>query len=226
MTTIIQKLSLVLTTLMLGIGLHISGQDLNEQLEHIFDPLDKSRVTTGLLFERGIFLSDSRSFTGIPTDSSYVSKRVLLNLYSGVYSSIVSPALNMVTTSRYFELMNGFSRESSPNEVTIAMLCYTMNRVRSDASRLGLLAFSNGQLHDGNTSQTPYEDFQLFAAAPLKGKLYGNDALFKFPHELIMTNAIDDIQQIIVDPSDGKGFREVNPDVPLRVTYPKAGNAA
>lgn len=59
--------------LVLSLGVNSQAQTINEQLEFLFTPLDKSRITTGMLLERGLFPHSPLPFNGTLTDSSYTT---------------------------------------------------------------------------------------------------------------------------------------------------------
>ena len=50
----------------------ITAQSYNETINTIFEHVDKSKITTGLLSDYGVQMVDIESFNGIPTDSNYV----------------------------------------------------------------------------------------------------------------------------------------------------------
>ncbi len=66
---LVQVIATALIVLCLGVS--SQAQTINEQLEFLFAPLDKSRITTGMLLERGLFPHSPMPFNGTLTDSSF-----------------------------------------------------------------------------------------------------------------------------------------------------------
>jgi len=60
--------------LVLCLGVSSQAQTINEQLDFLFAPLNKSRIATGMLLERGLFPHNPMPFNGTLTDSSYTKK--------------------------------------------------------------------------------------------------------------------------------------------------------
>jgi hypothetical protein len=56
-------------------------------MNHIFQYVNKSRISTGLLYEYGLQIVDPAYFNGIPADSNYVDMDAWVMLYAGMYSS-------------------------------------------------------------------------------------------------------------------------------------------
>ena len=63
-----------------------SNQDYTNAMNNIFQQVDKSKVTTGLLADYGLQIVNIEAFNGVPADSNYVSMDTWKKLYGGVYS--------------------------------------------------------------------------------------------------------------------------------------------
>ena len=59
--------------LVLCLGVSSQAQTIDEQLDFLFAPLNKSRITTGMLLERGLFPHSPMPFNGTLTDSSFTT---------------------------------------------------------------------------------------------------------------------------------------------------------
>ena len=83
---------------LLAVGLMITGnllaqnpgQDFTNRMNHIFQHVDKSKITTGLLSDYGLQLVEPKYFNGIPADSNYVSMDTWRLLYSGMFTSKIN----------------------------------------------------------------------------------------------------------------------------------------
>lgn len=212
-----QAIASVLLVLCLGVS--SQAQTINEQLDFLFAPLNKSRITTGMLLERGLFPHSPMPFNGTLTDSSYTSPLLQRSLYVGLHSSVVSSAASMVSP----EVFYGNLSTASTSGVVLSMLHYNMNRIKENALTSGLLSYHNGQLHDVPGSATPYQPYTLFAVAPVNAEAWGTTVTFTLSSLLRMTNSTAAISQLQIDPGDGGGYRTIAFNNPLTVTYPTAG---
>ncbi len=204
--------------LALCLGVNSQAQTINEQLDFLFAPLDKSRITTGMLLERGLFPHSPLPFNGILTDSSFTTPLLQRSLYVGLHSSVVS-LIGMTSP----EVFYGNLSAASPDGVELSMLHYNMNRIKDNAMSSGLLSYQNGQLHDVPGSATPYQPFTLFAVAPVNAEAWGTTVTFTLSSLLHMTNSTAPISLLQIDPGDGGGYRTIAFNAPLSVTYPTAG---
>ncbi|NHB69961.1 hypothetical protein, partial [Perlabentimonas gracilis] len=205
--------------LVLCLGGNSQAQTINEQLDFLFAPLNKSRITTGMLLERGLFPHSPMPFNGTLTDSSYTSPLLQRSLYVGLHSSVVSSAVSMASPEEFY----GNLSTASTSGVVLSMLHYNMNRIKENALTTGLLSYHNGQLHDVPGSATPYQPFTLFAVAPVNAEAWGTTVTFTLNSLLRMTNSTAPISQLQIDPGDGGGYRTIAFNTPLSVTYPTAG---
>jgi hypothetical protein len=194
---VMQAIASVLLVLCLGVS--SQAQTINEQLDFLFAPLNKSRITTGMLLERGLFPHSPMPFNGTLTDSSYTSPLLQRSLYVGLHSSVVSSAASMVSP----EVFYGNLSTASTSGVVLSMLHYNMNRIKENALTSGLLSYHNGQLHDVPGSATPYQPYTLFAVAPVNAEAWGTTVTFTLSSLLRMTNSTAAISQLQIDPGDG-----------------------
>ncbi len=132
---LMQKLASALLVLCLGVN--SQAQTINEQLELLFAPLDKSRITSGMLLERGLFPHNPMPFNGILTDSSYTTPLLQRSLYVGLHSSVVSSAVSMASPEEFYSNLSA----ANTSGVVLSMLHYNMNRVKDNAFPAGLLSY-------------------------------------------------------------------------------------
>ena len=76
---------LVFGFLIAGHGL--KAQNYADTINHIFEHVDKSRITTGLLSDYGVQMVNLSDFNGTPADSNYVDINTWKKLYVGIYTS-------------------------------------------------------------------------------------------------------------------------------------------
>jgi len=63
------------------------GQDFTDRMNHIFQYVDKSKISTGLLSDYGLQYVEPKYFNGVTADSNYVDMYTWRMLYSGFKSS-------------------------------------------------------------------------------------------------------------------------------------------
>ena len=80
------------------------GHDFVCRMNHIFQYVDKSRITTGLLSDYGLQMVEPKYFDGVPSDSNYVSMDTWRMLYSGMFSSKINN--NVSLTAHPIQLIN------------------------------------------------------------------------------------------------------------------------
>jgi|GEM_PF-5050388 len=67
-----------------------SIEEVKEEINHILQPLDKSKITSGLLSDYGIHWIDISLFDGTLADSVYTNLSVWLQLYQSVFDSKIN----------------------------------------------------------------------------------------------------------------------------------------
>ena len=86
------KTKVILISLFLAlIAGNMMAQDANQAytdaMNAIFQKVDKSKITTGLLADYGVQIVDPEAFNGVPADSNYVNMDTWKMLYGDIYSS-------------------------------------------------------------------------------------------------------------------------------------------
>ena len=141
-----------------------AGQEFTDRMNHIFQYVDKSRISTGLLSDYGLQFVEPKYFDGIPADSNYVSMDTWRMLYSGMFTSRINNNASLTDPETVFALIDSAAH---PTAVPVAMMHYEYNALNEDALTLGLLQIVNDdQLQDVPGGTSPYLTRQLFAAAP------------------------------------------------------------
>jgi len=87
-----RTLSLLLIAILLSSA--VKAQNYNTQfvakMNKLFQQIDKSQITSGLLSDYALELVDILTFNGIPADSNYITPDTWLNLYSTVYNAKIN----------------------------------------------------------------------------------------------------------------------------------------
>ena len=90
MKSIIFYIVLFLTITVGDIMAQDANQAYSDTMNFIFQKVDKSKITTGLLTDYGVQVVDPEAFNGIPADSNYVS----MDTWKMLYCSICSLKIN------------------------------------------------------------------------------------------------------------------------------------
>jgi hypothetical protein len=76
------------------ISLHLfaqnPSQEFSNRMNHIFQYVNKSRASTGLLSDYGLQMVEPKHFNGVPADSNYVDMDAWKMLYSGMFTSKIN----------------------------------------------------------------------------------------------------------------------------------------
>lgn len=105
-------------------------------LDKMFENLDKSKVSTGLLLDYAMDLIDFEKYNGkFLADSNYVSIMDFQDMLSSVYSAHLDKSgIGNVT-----EIIDNFERKS--DNVKIGIVLYKYNYIRPNAIKDGLIVF-------------------------------------------------------------------------------------
>lgn len=180
--------------------------------------LNKSAITTGLLYDRALPLAALHSF-GVrrpDTTSSAHLRQAYLELWIASYSR----GTFRLTPDQFRERANRVVRHDS---VPLAVLDYQFQWLDTLAVRDGLVTVQQGRFYDvANPSRSPYLLRSLTLAAPLVDTLRQTTATFVLPPALLLTNRARRVSGVTVNFSDGGPNRWMLPGQSLTITY--AGN--
>lgn len=199
----------------------VTAQTYYETINTIFENVDKSKITTGLLSDYGVQMVDIESFNGIPTDSNYVDIETWKKLYNGLYSSKINSNANL--SSPDVVLAGVENEQPTDNAVPVAMMQFQYNKLNDDAANLGLLQVVNNQIYEVAGASSPYFTKQLFAVAPKSIVFSSLTASFVFNSSLWFTNSGKSLQKIEVNFNNESGYLTANWDVPISYTFTADG---
>ena len=152
----------------------------NAKISKVFQHVDKSRVTTGLLYDYGLHLIDPVYYDGVAlTDENYIDMEIWNALYGGMYSSKVNGNISLPTPDQ----MN--ARISSERATSLAVIHLRYDMYRKDAIGSSSVKVVNEQIYDVN-NKNPYEQKILFAIAPKEKYYHDKTIRFKFSSNLFV----------------------------------------
>jgi len=112
--------------LLLVSGLMIAGSLLAQdpytnRMNHIFQYVDKSRITTGLLSDYGLQMVEPVYFDGVPADSNYVEMSTWKMLYAGMFTSKINNNVSLTLPETVFTQIDNATHATA---VPLAMMHY------------------------------------------------------------------------------------------------------
>lgn len=221
---LLYKRMLVAIFVIMSPFVHLSAQEssleynpvVREELDAMFENLDKSKVPTGLLLDYAMDLIDLDRYDGRElTDSNYVDRTILEDLLRSVRSSSVQSAKPFGPVD---ELMDSFLSVSSAENIKLSFLFYRYNYIKSNALTDNLIRYDESlnkvyDVYNGDTWQNPYDERYVFACAPHVGACEEGTIDFSF-------NDLSNLAsfELYFDADDGLGYRKISSGSTISVT--------
>jgi len=214
--------------LFLTMGLMIIGdlmsqnpnQEYTDRMNYIFQYVNKSKITTGLLSDYGLYMVEPDVFNGIPADSNYVNMDTWKVLYSGMYSSKINNNASLTLPETIFTQIDNATHATA---IPVAMMHYQYNQLNENAVTQGLLQIANDQIIEVPNAASPYLTKQLFAVAPKELYFIGNTVRFIFKSNLWYQNVNKTIQKREINFNNESGYLLANWDAPVSYTFNGGG---
>jgi len=148
-------------------GMIVSSSTYADAMDIIFQHVNRSPVSTGLLLDYGLQLTDVTRFNGALLSNNYTSRTVWQTLYGSLYSMIFNTTATLADPSNVNGAISSYI-SVGPGTTYIAMLHVDYEKFRIDAVNNNLVYISNNQIYDtpGRPS-SPYEIKTAFAATPI-----------------------------------------------------------
>jgi hypothetical protein len=230
MKTIVKKFSLLL--LLLAITNATFSQnylkspqavesELKSDLNYLFQYLDKSKITSGLLSNYALELTELAPYTGVLSDTNQVSMPVLLNLYRSIYSAKINNLITLATPETVADKVKNSS--AANNAVPLAMLHYEYDCFDENAVNNGWLSYSGGRLRDVSGKPSPYLKKKLFAVAPKECIFQNGTVAFVFKSDLFFRNNTKNVNKLEIN-FDNSGWKSASWNTPLSHTFTSGGN--
>ena len=196
-----------------------------QRVDSIFQHIDRSQVSTGLLTNYGFALKNYNLFQG--TALTNANKLQSLPEWRLLYTAMQTSVFNANATLPSLSVANqriAQVQQQAPSVVSITTLLARYDRFRDDAGTAGLVTVNNRQLYDNPyRSRSPYEQRTLVALCPLQTVLTTRTPQFSFPTQLRFTNAAPTITALEFDAGDGQGYRTAVWDHPIGASYAANG---
>ena len=98
-------------------------------MNHIFQYVDKSRITSGLLSDYGLQIIEPKYFNGMPADSNYVDMNTWKMLYAGIYTSKINNNISLTSPETVFTQIDNATHADA---VPVAMMHYQYNAMKEN----------------------------------------------------------------------------------------------
>ena len=131
------------------------------EIEQVFEEIDKNQVPTGLLEEYGFHLVPLSSYNGVTTESNYVTPMIWEMLYSDLYDSRINDKCQMQTPEETYSQSDG----------NLCIMYYKYNAFADDALERGLVTFEDEKIRLVPGKPSPYVEKECFAVMPTDGSL-------------------------------------------------------
>jgi hypothetical protein len=185
---------------------NLPGQTVAEyenRITSIFQNVDKSRVSTGLLYDYGVHLIDPVYYNGtLLSDSNYVDIDIWNCLYWTMYSTKVNNNISLQTPDQIS------AKIDSEGTTSLAVIHLKYNKFKDNAITSGLLTVSNDKLYDVS-GKNPYEEKMVFAIAPKNAYFASNTATFKFNSNLNINNTGKTVKSLQINFNNESGYKTV-----------------
>jgi hypothetical protein len=206
-----------------------------DNMNVIYQYVDRTPVTTGLLLDYGLLLTDVAAYNGTLQANNYVNRAAWSSLYASLFQmkfnnnaslplpasveSQINDGLLADGAIRSTDLVGDYLAENN-TVVHLVGLHYQYQQFRADAATAGLVYVVNNQIYDTpGRSASPYEIKDAFAIAPTTVHLQGNNHVFRLRPDLFFTNVSKPITSLRADFGDGLGLRAVGTGTDVNVTY-------
>lgn len=196
----------------------------NEQLRQVFDPVDKSIMTTGYLVNQQFSFVEPGHFQGLISDTFRADINVFGALYGAMYNSKTTSGggVDMPFPS-YLDSVKNWQPSQA---IQVALMSWQYERIVPEvAIEYNLLSFSGSQFFD--VPGRPFSPFYLdtlITAAPVCTSVKSLSPSFSLPAELWYNNLSGPSPAISLDAGDGLGWRSLSPDSTVQALYPDAGD--
>ncbi len=194
---------------------------LRNELDAIFQYVDKSQVPSGYLDEYGPQFAEKKWYNGVLADSNFIQFisgfRFLYNdmeqarIYSG---APVLPSLSTINTT--------INQLTLSNHTPLVFLLAKYATAKEDAINLNLFSNNgNNQVLDvPGRSQSPYIEHNFFAACPVaEDAPQTNTISLSYNPSLVYSNCGKTISSVAVDFLKGSGYQTINPNSNVSYTY-------
>lgn len=216
-----RKLSLIVVVLLTtSLNLFSQTDSARDELNHIFQYIDKSQIPSGYLDEYGPQFIGKQWLTGVLADSNMVPGMSGFRfLYNDIENAHIYTGATALTPLENVDSV--VNQAPSGNATPLIFLTAQYSTLREDAIQQNLFTYSNNQIFDvTNRSQSPYQLHNFFAACPISEVATQQNTLsLTYKTAFVYSNINKPINQVWIDFLDGQGYHYLAPDSVINKTY-------
>ncbi len=176
------------------------------EIDSLYTNIDKSQITTGLLYDRVIPMTSLHTFNSLYPDTSYGAH------FTQAWHELFSSAYNNSNLLTPDNLSNKIDEYLNNDLLPIGLLNYSFNTIDTLAIEKNLFYTQGYFLYDvPQRSQSPYIQRNVLITSVLADTIsFRQSYIIKLPTDLLLTNNTEGIQNIQADFNNGQGLQTIN----------------
>lgn len=184
------------------------AQTYKQEAETVMQPLDKTILTTNILYDRIFPLAHIQDYKG-----DAVSDTTNTEHFHQAYYEIFSSMSNTASYQSPETFNNSLIANNTNNDHSIGIMLFNYNYLDPEAISSNKIFSQNGQLYDTpNRSGSPFRESTFFVATPLlpaEAEIWQGEHYFTFDPTHFITNTSKQVQSISIDFDDGYGLQQI-----------------
>ncbi len=190
---------------------------------YLFQHIDKTPITTGLLRDYGIDFQELNNYTGTALhDSNFTSLADWRMLYASLYSQQINSTASLMYLDTLNKLFSQYGIMGDP--ISFVGLYYNYQSIDPNAQDNNQFYISNNQLYDvSGRSGSPYLTNEVFSVATTRQVAATGDNQFIFRSSLLFGNTGKTISSIQVDALGTGNYQTVTIGTAFTAHYDTAG---
>lgn len=198
-----------------------SGQTYTELFDSIFANVDMSSVSSGILYDRVVPVSDATKYNSLlNSNMDTINNFIFFQCYYEMLlstidtSSTIFPSIEHLTTQIHNDSI-----------VDIGLMHLTINTIDTSVAAQKLYFDEDGVLRENTSiSRSLFKEHEIFLASSLVPTVvYETSVLFNFSDSFIFDNCKNNIVELNVDFGDGNGLNTIKIPSIERVNYNDTG---
>ncbi|MBW3518739.1 T9SS type A sorting domain-containing protein [Flavobacterium sp. NKUCC04_CG] len=214
----------------------IIGREWAADIGQYFRHLETNRIPHGILLDYAMEFTDISIYNG-KDENIYENNNkaeVDIGVFSDIYKTLQMGRIHPSTQEHFVEMekianiWGNFRKIHNQEENTTLVLSglyYKYSKISQRALDTGLLhsEMYYQDVYVDNVWQNPYEEESTIAITPPIQIIDTNQFEVLFPRELLYGNALEEIERIEIDFSDGNGPQNLPFNEPITVNYEEDG---
>lgn len=192
---ILKKVLLLFLLLQVYNSIYSQSLSFTQAIDSILAPLDKSRITTGILYERVKPMANIDLFN-IASSNPFISEN---SYFRQAYFELYNATYNTSGWLKPKELSDWIDAENLETKYNVGILDYQFNMIDSNAIPNNQLTFSNNQFHDVTGASSPFYTRRLQVAAILKDEIPNGLVTLRYNSNFFKTNQSVQLSSIVLN---------------------------